>query len=60
MKILTTQLQNGDDVSINCDMISHVQPWVGPCTLVMLAHRPIELIIKMDYLSVIGFLKADT
>ena len=58
MKMLTVQLDNDRNVSINCDQILYVmEKHIADQTLVVMAAGDM-LSVKMPYLELVGFLKA--
>jgi hypothetical protein len=60
MKILTAVTEQGLSVSINCDSIVYVSQRASTsgCVIYMI-EKPNGLILKDDYLEVVGFLKAE-
>jgi hypothetical protein len=60
MKILTATTDQGQSVSINCDAVTYVAQRgnASGCTIYML-EKPNGMILKDDYLEVVGFLKAE-
>lgn len=59
MKIMTSLLENGRCVSINCDQVLYVMEHQDndKCTIVTAAGD--ILVVKTPYLEAVGFLKAD-